>query len=261
MNRKILTILAVALLLCAFSKPKEVAKKTTQPTTQFKTLSDSVSYIIGFNIGKQSKEQEAGLNVDCFNDGMKIAIKGGKSIFTQEQEKDIMTKFQQVMQSKMNEKQKQISAENKAKGEAFLTKNKQNPNIKTTASGLQYEIVKQGTGATPVDTNIVKVHYEGSLIDGTVFDSSIKRGEPVEFGVTQVIKGWTEALKLMNVGSKYKLYIPSELGYGDQGAGQQIPPGSVLIFDVELLDIVKKEPKVEVKTEPATEPATKPTTK
>ncbi len=127
----------------------------------------------------------------------------------------------------------------KKEGEDFLKENAKRPEVTTTASGLQYEVVKEGTGTKPTISDMVKVHYHGTLIDGTVFDSSVKRGIPAEFGVNQVIKGWVEALQLMPVGSKYKLYIPSELAYGQQGAGAMIKPNSALIFEVELLDIIK----------------------
>jgi FKBP-type peptidyl-prolyl cis-trans isomerase FklB len=128
---------------------------------------------------------------------------------------------------------------NKKIGAAFLAENKSKPGVQTTSSGLQYIVEKEGTGAKPVATDRVKVHYTGTLIDGKVFDSSVQRGQPAEFGVTEVIKGWTEVLQLMPVGSKWKVFIPSDIAYGDRGAGADIGPGSTLIFDIELLDIVK----------------------
>ena len=142
---------------------------------------------------------------------------------------DYFSNIQEEETNKMNAAKKE--------GEDFLSKNGKRPEVKTTASGLQYEVIKEGTGKRPTVNDIVKVHYHGTLIDGTVFDSSVKRGTPAEFGVSQVIKGWVEALQLMPVGSKYKLYIPSELAYGQQGAGAMIKPNSVLVFEVELLEI------------------------
>jgi FKBP-type peptidyl-prolyl cis-trans isomerase FklB len=127
---------------------------------------------------------------------------------------------------------------NKKSGEAFLAENKTKPGVVTLPSGLQYMVLQEGTGPKPVATDKVRCHYQGTLIDGTIFDSSIKRGQPIDFAVTGVIRGWTEALQLMNVGSKWRLFIPSDLAYGDQGSGA-ITPGSTLIFDVELIDIVK----------------------
>ena len=132
------------------------------------------------------------------------------------------------------------SAENKKTGTAFLTENKAKPGVVTTTSGLQYSVEKEGTGAKPTATDRVKVHYTGKLLDGKVFDSSVERGQPAEFGVGEVIKGWTEALQLMPIGSKWKLFIPADLAYGDRGAGADIKPGSTLVFDVELIDIVKQ---------------------
>ena len=132
---------------------------------------------------------------------------------------------------------------NKTEGEEFLAKNKEKEGVKTTDSGLQYEIIKEGTGPKPKETDKVKVDYTGTLIDGTVFDSSVQRGQPATFGVNQVIPGWTEALEMMPVGSKWKIYIPSDLGYGERGAGKDIGPNSTLIFEVELLDIVTDQAK------------------
>lgn len=138
--------------------------------------------------------------------------------------------FQEVAEKK--------TAEAKASSEAFLAENANRAGVQTTESGLQYEIIQEGTGKKPSADNQVKVHYEGTLVDGTLFDSSIKRGEPVTFGVTQVIPGWVEGLQLMSEGAKYKFYIPSDLGYGAQGAGEMIPPHSALVFEVELIEVL-----------------------
>lgn len=149
-------------------------------------------------------------------------------------------KAMQMLNKAMEDAHNRTLAENKAKGEAFLAENAKNKGIKITESGLQYRIIKKGKGAIPTKDDKVKVHYEGRTIDGNVFDSSIKRGEPTEFGVTQVIKGWTEALQLMPIGSKWEVFIPCELAYGERGAGQDIKPNEALIFTIELIDIVKK---------------------
>ena len=151
-----------------------------------------------------------------------------------------MKKYLQAQQ-KIQEENALLYSDNKKQGEDFLATNKERPEVKTTESGLQYEIIKQGKGKTPTATDMVKVHYHGTLIDGTVFDSSIERNEPATFGVSQVIKGWTEALQLMPVGSKWKLYIPYDLAYGDREVSETIKPFSTLIFEVELLDIVEEE--------------------
>lgn len=199
---------------------------------------------IGANIGAALKEQsEKGLmgdstlkvDMDLIKQGLVNGLRGSKMTMTPEEaQMYVNSTMQRLQQAKMAS---QYGANKKA-GEEFLAANKAKAGVTTTASGLQYEVIKKGTGAIPTDTTKVKVHYHGTLIDGTVFDSSVNRGEPATFGVNQVIKGWTEALKLMPVGSKYKLYIPQELAYGPADQGQ-IKPYSALIFEVELLAIEK----------------------
>lgn len=199
---------------------------------------------IGTNIGSALKEQsEKGLmgdstlkvDMDLIKQGLVNGLRGSNVTMTAEEaQMYVNSTMQRLQQAKMA---KQYGG-NKAAGEKFLAENKAKAGVTTTASGLQYEVIKKGTGALPTDTAQVKVHYHGTLIDGTVFDSSVDRGQPATFGVNQVIKGWTEALKLMPVGSKYKLYIPQELAYGPAEQGN-IKPYSALIFEVELIEIVK----------------------
>ncbi len=199
---------------------------------------------LGKNIGSALKEQtKSGLmgdstltvDIDIIKQGLINGLKGSKvQMKPEEAQMYLQTTMQKIQEQKM---ERQFGA-NKTAGEKFLATNKSKAGVITTASGLQYEVIKKGNGPLPTDTSRVKVHYHGTLIDGTTFDSSIDRGEPAVFGVNQVIKGWTEALKLMPVGSKYKLYIPQELAYGGQDQGA-IKPFSVLIFDVELLSIEK----------------------
>lgn len=199
---------------------------------------------LGKNIGSALKEQtKTGLmgdstlvvDIDIIKQGLINGLKGSKvQMKPEEAQMYLQTTMQKIQEQKM---ERQFGA-NKTAGEKFLATNKSKAGVITTASGLQYEVIKKGTGALPTDTSRVKVHYHGTLIDGSTFDSSVDRGEPAVFGVNQVIKGWTEALKLMPVGSKYKLYIPQELAYGGQDQGA-IKPFSVLIFDVELLSIEK----------------------
>ena len=199
---------------------------------------------LGKNIGSALKEQtKTGLmgdstlvvDIDIIKQGLINGLKGSKvQMKPEEAQMYLQTTMQKIQEQKM---ERQFGA-NKTAGEKFLAANKSKAGVITTASGLQYEVIKKGTGALPTDTSRVKVHYHGTLIDGSTFDSSVDRGEPAVFGVNQVIKGWTEALKLMPVGSKYKLYIPQELAYGGQDQGA-IKPFSVLIFDVELLSIEK----------------------
>src|SRR3989338_270904 len=150
---------------------------------------------------------------------------------------ETMMAFQNEMKTKQAEHAKVLGGKNKKEGEAFLAENKKKEGVKTTASGLQYKVIKNGNGKKPKATDTVTVHYKGTLIDGTEFDSSYKRGEPTSFPVNQVIAGWTEALQLMNVGSKWQLFIPANLGYGDRGAGPQIGPNAAFIFEVELISL------------------------
>jgi FKBP-type peptidyl-prolyl cis-trans isomerase FklB len=199
---------------------------------------------IGTNIGSALKEQSVkGLmgdstlkvDMDLIKQGLVNGLRGSKLTMTAEEaQMYVNSTMQRLQQAKMAS---QYGA-NKTAGEAFLTANKAKAGVTTTASGLQYEVIKKGTGAMPSETAQVKVHYHGTLIDGTVFDSSVDRGEPATFGVNQVIKGWTEALQLMPVGSKYKLYIPQELAYGPAEQGN-IKPYSALVFEVELIEVVK----------------------
>jgi FKBP-type peptidyl-prolyl cis-trans isomerase len=154
---------------------------------------------------------------------------------------DTLTKLQQQVAEKKREEQKTMAEENKKIGEQFLEKNAKESGVKSTSSGLQYKVINQGTGSKPLATDKVRVHYRGKFINGSEFDSSYKRGEPTAFRLDQVIPGWTEAVQLMNVGSKFLVYIPSELAYGERGAGNVIPPNSTLIFEIELLEILKKD--------------------
>ncbi|MDR2628080.1 MAG: FKBP-type peptidyl-prolyl cis-trans isomerase, partial [Dysgonamonadaceae bacterium] len=176
------------------------------------------------------------INLDLFIKGLKQALASDSSVLTINQ-----YELQMFMQNYFSEAQQKDAEKAKAASEKFLEENKKKDGVKVTPSGLQYKVIKEGTGEKPDSTSTVKVHYVGTLADGTEFDSSVKRGEPTTFRVDQVIKGWTEGLLLMPVGSKYTLYVPSELGYGDRGAGGKIKGNSALIFEVELLEIVKPE--------------------
>lgn len=197
------------------------------------TQEEKISYALGANIGESFKQQGIEVQKDKFFQGFNDGI-AGKNQFTQAEMQQLFEEFQKMMQQKQNS----MVDEEKAKGAAFLAENKKKDGVVETASGLQYKVVKMGTGAKPSATDKVKVHYHGTLIDGTVFDSSVERGEPITFGLNQVIAGWTEGVQLMPVGSKFIFYIPSNLAYGDHAAGS-IKPGSTLIFEVELLDIEK----------------------
>src|SRR5213082_824977 len=198
---------------------------------QLKDQKDKVSYAIGMQIGFNLARQKVDINPDVLNAGMKDAI-AGKPQLTPEQVKDVMAQFEKDIE----QKQKQLGEKNKTDGAKFLEDNKKKPGVKTTASGLQYKVEKEGTGPQPKATDMVTVNYRGTLIDNTEFDSSYKRGQPATFPVNGVIKGWTEALQLMKKGAKYQLFIPSNLAYGERAMGPDIGANSTLIFEVELLD-------------------------
>lgn len=213
---------------------KPVAKTAAKPAAvALKNAKDSFSYAIGLSLASFYKQQ----GITDINNQMVT-----KAIADQTAGKPLMNDMQMQMciMNHMQAVKAKSAGPNKKAGEAFLAANKQKPGIKTTASGLQYEIINEGSGPIPTVADEVRVHYAGTLIDGKEFDSSIKRGQPITFPVTGVIAGWTEALQLMPQGSKWKLYIPSELGYGDNGAGADIKPGSALIFEVTLLEVIKK---------------------
>jgi FKBP-type peptidyl-prolyl cis-trans isomerase FklB len=196
---------------------------------------EKASYGVGMNVGKSFKSDLIDLDVDAFFRGFKDALAGVKPAVTEAELDEAMT----AMRAEVTKKSEERATNNKKAGEDFLAKNKADKKVTTTESGLQYTVVKEGTGPMPKATDTVKVHYRGTLVDGTEFDSSYKRNEPATFPVNQVIKGWTEALQKMKVGSKWKVVIPSDLGYGEQGQPPVIPPSSVLVFDIELLAIEK----------------------
>lgn len=193
---------------------------------------EKVSYALGLSLGNNlSGSGVTSLNYAQLAKGIQDVMEQNEPDMSYQEAQEVINDFFQELQIKMSEKAQ-------GEGKTFLEANAKRAEVVTLASGLQYEVMTKGTGAIPKASNSVKVHYHGTLIDGTVFDSSVNRGEPATFGVTQVISGWVEALQLMPVGSKWKLFIPSELAYGAQGAGQSIAPHSTLIFEVELLDIV-----------------------
>jgi len=200
---------------------------------------DKVSFILGEDIAMSMIKEDMDLNVDVLIEALRDKLNGkSQNIMTDEEKNRVMHAWQHEMQHKQQERMKQESIEEKKKGKEFLKNNRQQPGIVETPSGLQYFVMKEGNGATPTATDVVKVHYHGTLLNGTVFDSSVKRGEPISFPLKQVIAGWTEGLQTMKVGGKTRFFIPSELAYGDQSIGN-IPAGSTLIFEVELLGIEK----------------------
>ncbi|MCW3115556.1 MAG: peptidylprolyl isomerase [Segetibacter sp.] len=233
------SVMMLCLTLHAQTKKttKTVAKTKSTVSTGagLRTTTDSISYAFGLSLGQYMKSQGlASLNYAALNKAIEQCIKGQKTDLD-------MNQATQVMQSFAEEKVKKTSAVEKEKGRSFLERNKARKEVMQTTSGLQYEILVKGTGPVPARTDTVSAHYRGSLIDGKEFDNSYKRGEPLTIPVGAVIPGWTEALTMMPVGSKWKLYIPSSIGYGDVGAGQDIPAGATLVFEVELLGIANKK--------------------
>lgn len=200
---------------------------------------DRISYALGLSMGNNFKGSGIdSINVKDFADGVAAVYEGAQPKMSYDEAKMVIQSFFQEMEAKQQAAAQEMAKVNKAAGEAFLAENGKRAEVVTTNSGLQYEVLVEGNGASPKATDQVTVHYTGKLIDGTVFDSSVDRGQPATFGVTQVIPGWVEALQLMKVGAKWRLYIPSEIAYGPQGAGGVIGPNATLIFDVELLNIL-----------------------
>jgi FKBP-type peptidyl-prolyl cis-trans isomerase FklB len=244
MKKFITGIVAVCMIIAVTAQTNTVKKPAPKsPSPFFKSQNDSLSYSIGMSLASFYKQQGiANINTTMLNRAIND-IKTGKTLLTEEQMTACVNNFLQKKQAEKMEGTRKansgiIEANHKA-GEAFLAENKTKPGVVTTASGLQYQVITEGTGPKPLPTDKVKCHYHGTLLDGTVFDSSVDRGQPIDFQVTGVIQGWVEALQLMPVGSKWKLFLPANLAYGDNAAGPKITPGSTLIFDVELLEIVK----------------------
>lgn len=202
---------------------------------------DRISYALGLSMGNNFRASGIqSINVQDFADGVAAVFDGLAPKMSYDEAKQEIQAYFQEMEKKQQEAAAKMAEVNKAAGDAFLTENGKRVEVKTLPSGLQYEVLTEGAGATPTAQDQVEVHYTGKLIDGTVFDSSVDRGQPATFGVTQVIPGWVEALQLMKAGSKWRLYIPSQLAYGPQGAGNIIGPNQTLIFDVELLKVIGK---------------------
>jgi len=213
---------------------------TGQKQVKLESIQDSVAYCIGLQIHSNSKKDSLYFNPDIIAAAMRAAADGDSLLISEESIAQVFQNLQVSMSAKQMESKKKLTAENEKAGKAFLADNKKKPGVKVTASGLQYEVIKEGNpnGKQPTLESTVKVHYEGKLLNGNIFDSSIQRGEPIEFPLNNVIVGWKEGLQLMKEGAKYKLYIPANLAYGEQEMpGGQIPPNSTLVFDVELIEV------------------------
>ncbi len=243
--------LIIPVTVQAAEEAKEAKTATTQPVKKaaFPTEKENVSYALGVQIGNMLKQTGEEIDLKVFTQALEDVMKGKPLAMQQDELMQVLGDFQNKMRAKATKEMEDLASKNKAEGEAFLKENAKKEGVKTTASGLQYKVIKEGTGKTPKATDTVKVNYVGKFIDGNEFDSSYKRGEPAEFAADQVIKGWTEALTMMKEGSKYELFIPSNLAYGEGGRGP-IPPNATLVFEVELLNIV--EPKTTTNETPAT---------
>ena len=237
MKKILVAILCLSVAAAQAQKPvskKPVVKKPTAPASSLKNLNDSASYAIGLSVANFYTQQGlTKINAAIVSKSITVVLNKKKPMIDETQAND-------VIMSCMNQAQLDKSKPTVLEGEAFLQKNKLNPSVKTTASGLQYEVIREGNGPKPSATDTVTVHYKGTLLNGTEFDNSYTRGEPATFQLNRVIPGWTEGVQLMSTGSKYKFYIPYALGYGLSGNGP-IPGGSVLVFEVELISISGKK--------------------
>jgi FKBP-type peptidyl-prolyl cis-trans isomerase FklB len=234
MNRQLIASSMIVMMSASMTACFEEKKVSPKLDTE----DAKAAYSIGYMTGKSMSNAVPTLGLDNYEAGFRDAYAKKDGALKEEEMKTVLMAFQERMKKEAEEKQKKAVIENVTKGTAYLAENAKKAGVKVTASGLQYEVITEGTGAKPKATDTVKVHYEGKLLDGTVFDSSIKRNEPVSFPLNQVIAGWTEGVQLMSIGSKYKFTIPSALAYGEQGSGP-IPPNSVLVFEVQLIEIVK----------------------
>jgi FKBP-type peptidyl-prolyl cis-trans isomerase FklB len=214
-----------------------VSLVNAQEKPTLKNQKEKMSYIIGMDIGNNLKKQSIDIEPAALTRGIKDALAGGKPLLTEQEIQETMGVFQKDMLAK----QQAMANKNKKEGEAFLDSNKKKEGIKTLPSGLQYKVIKEGTGKKPKLADAVTAHYRGTLIDGTEFDSSYKRGQPANFQVSGVIPGWTEALQLMGEGAKWQLFIPSNLAYGERGAGAVIGPNATLVFEIELISVQEKK--------------------
>lgn len=237
--KRILTIsvLGLCFMFTQFANSEGTGKKMDLKTDQQK-----LGYVLGFEFGTSLNEIQNEIELEAFIQGLRDNLSKSQTLMTPEETAKIKDAFMKRRQEEQMTKFKELSEKNKTLETEFLAKNKTDKDVKSTASGLQYKVITEGSGASPKPEDKVTVNYAGALLDGTEFDSSYKRGQPAQFQVGQVIPGWSEALGLMKVGGKYKLFIPSRLAYGERGAGMKIPPNAMLIFDVELLGIGDQKP-------------------
>src|SRR3990172_6918812 len=229
------------LLVMALSIVFLASVVSAEENVALKDQKDKVNYSIGMDIGNTLKNLSVDVNFDILVKGIRDVLAGNKTLLTAQESRDTIIAFQKEMMAKQTERMKELGEKNKKEGETFLAENKIKEGVITRPSGLQYKVIKEGTGDMPKPTDTVTTHYSGTLIDGTEFDSSYRSGQPATFKVNGVIPGWTEALQMMKAGSKWRLFIPPHLAYGERGAGRDIGPNPTFIFDVELLSIVKED--------------------
>lgn len=242
--------LVTALFTAGCNKEAEPAPEAKKEVT-LEEIESQVTYIVGYNMAKQAQANGVTFRQDVMAAAIQDVQDGKDPRIAQEEQQKIMMSFQEQQQAKRQEEQAKVAEENLAKSEAFLEEHAKEDGVVTTESGLQYKVLSSGEegNESPSETDTVKVHYHGTLPDGTVFDSSVERGEPVSFPVNGVIKGWIEGLQLMKVGDKFQLVIPPDLAYGSGGTGGKIGPNQALVFDVELLEIVKEDAESSAESE------------
>jgi len=228
-SMKIVALISALLAMSACTQKSEKSELTTPD--------EKISYALGLDIGNNLKSLGSDIDVDILIQSIRDTLQANKSLMSQTEVTQALQEFSSRMQAKQSGHTPEEASQNQAAGDKFLSENKTKPGVTATESGLQYKVITEGSGRKPAATDQVTVHYRGTLIDGTEFDSSYGRGKPTTFALNQVIPGWTEGLQLMNVGSKYEFYIPANLAYGSRGAGKTIGPNSTLIFQVELLKI------------------------
>lgn len=232
MKYRLLAMMVIAL----FASPANAGENPA-----LKSQKEKISYIIGMDIGRNFKKQVIDIDPDILARGIKDGLSGAKALLSDQEVRETLSAFQKEMMAKQAELAKKLGEKNKREGEAFLAENQKKEEVKTLPSGLQYKVIKAGTGEKPKMTDAVTAHYRGTLIDGTEFDSSYSRGKPEKFPVNGVIAGWTEALQLMEAGAKWQLFVPPNLAYGERGAGRDIGPNATLIFEIELISIQERK--------------------
>ena len=235
--KRLSIVFLVLCLTAAAALAQDLPAPGAAPQVDAKTATDQASYGIGRNMGGSLRSEGVEVNLDLLLLGLKDAYAGAPSKFTDAQLQAAFSEFGKIMKEKQAARAAALGTKNKREGDAFLAANSKKPGVRVLRNGLQYQVIKSGNGPTPKATDNVTTHYHGTLIDGTVFDSSVQRGQPSSFAVNGVIAGWTQALQMMKVGDKWRLFVPSELAYRERGAGEKIGPHTVLIFEIELLGI------------------------